>query len=91
MLVFKLYFCNVAALPGKDYQSIQRQTLTFGPSVSILCTPVFVLDDDLLESTENITLSLTPSLEDIAVVNFSQQQTAIEILEDSIDGIIKIH
>jgi hypothetical protein len=81
-----LYFYNIAALPGKDYQSIQRQTLTFGPSVSSFCTAIFILNDDLLESAENITLSLTPSLEDTAVVNFSQQQTAVEILEDSIDG-----
>ena len=76
-----------AALPGEDYQYVPRKTLTFGPSISVICTPIYILDDDLLESAENITLSLSPSLEDITVVNFSVKQTAVEIFEDSVDGI----
>ena len=75
-----------AAIPNEDYQAIPRQTFTFSPSTSIICVPVLILDDDLLESTEDITLALTPSLEDVAVVNISYPQATVEIFEDSIDG-----
>ena len=66
---------------------IQEQKLTFGPSISSVCIPIVVLNDDALESTENFTLVLSHSLQDVAVVSFSVQQTTVEILEDSIDGI----
>ena len=75
-----------AAIPNEDYQAISRQTLIFSPSISIICIPVFILDDNLLESTEVITFALMPSLEDVAVVNISYPQATVEIYEDSVDG-----
>ena len=80
----------ILALLGEDYKAIKEQALTFGPSISTICIPILILDDDALESTENITLFLSPSLEDISVVSFSVQQASVEILEDSIDG-MKLH
>ena len=75
-----------AAIPNEDYQAISHQTLIFSPSISIICIPVLILDDNLLESTEVITLALTASLEDVAVVNISYPQAIVEIFEDSVDG-----
>ena len=74
------------ALLNEDYRGVRRQTMTFGPSVSVICTSFSILNDDLLESTEYITLSLSASIEDVAVVNFSTPQSTIEILEDLVDG-----
>ena len=78
------------ALLNEDYRGVRQQALTFGPSVSVICTSFSILNDDLLESTEYVTLSLSAPVEDIAVVNFSTPQSTIEILEDSIDGIYNI-
>ena len=64
----KLHYLYITALLGEDYKAIQKQALTFGLSISTICIPILILDDDALESTENITLFLSPSLEDIAVV-----------------------
>ena len=58
----------------------------FNYDVTSICTPIYVLDDSLLESTENIIFTLTPTLEDIAVVNFTAQQATVQILEDELDG-----
>ena len=74
------------ALLNEDYRGVRQQALTFGPSVSVICTSFSILNDDLLESTEYITLSLSASIEDVAVVNFSTPQSTIEILEDLVDG-----
>lgn len=65
---------------------IPEKELTFGPSITFACIPIFVLNDDVLESTENFTLVLMHSLQDTAVVSFSVQQATVEILEDSDDG-----
>ena len=65
---------------------IPEKKLTFGPSISSACIPILVLNDDVLESTENFTLVLSHSLQDAAVVRFSIQQATVEILEDSVDG-----
>ena len=78
------------ALLSNDYMyktMIQEQKLTFGPSISSVCIPILVLNDDALESTENFTLVLSHSARDLAVVSFSVQQATVEIFEDSIDGI----
>ena len=92
MIIDHYFFCFItykpihAAVLNEDYRGIKQQTLTFGPSVSVICTSFSILDDDLLESTKTISLSLSASLEDVAVVNFSYPQANIEIQEDSIDG-----
>lgn len=83
---FIMPFSYNAAIPGKDYEDVERQELVFNSNISVLCTPVYVLDDTLLESTENIVFVLRPTLEDIPVVNFTYQQASVQIIEDTIDG-----
>lgn len=87
--IFSFILLALIALLNEDYSGVRQQILTFGPSVLVICTPFFILNDDLLESTEYITLSLSASKEDIAIVNISVSQSIIEILEDSIDGMHK--
>lgn len=83
------FFFIAAALLSEDYiykAMIPEKQLTFGPSISSACVPILVLNDDILESTENFTLVLSHSLEDLAAVSFSVQQATVEILEDTVDG-----
>ncbi|XP_064388044.1 uncharacterized protein LOC135336225 isoform X3 [Halichondria panicea] len=51
---------DVNAVAGYDYEDA-TQTLYFGSQDSIMCINVTIIEDDLIESTENFTISLSVS------------------------------
>ncbi len=50
----------MSAVAGYDYEDA-TQTLYFGSQDSIMCINVTIIEDDLIESTENFTISLSVS------------------------------
>ncbi len=75
-----------SAQPHQDYLEIKQRRLVFGQETAAVCTPIDIIDDDALESTESFTVLLEAAVEDSAVVGFSTQRATVQILEDAIDG-----
>ena len=83
-IICSSFFC--LAIPGEDYEEVLRQELVFAPRNTAICIDIQVYADDVVESTETFTVSLTTAVEDSTVVIQSVHKATVQIFDSSSAG-----
>ena len=80
------FFYNTAL--GQDFQSVDTQlTFTSGQTTGgMQCTDLQILDDNILESEETLTLHLVSNDTSVVVITTNAESAVVTIEEDPTDG-----
>lgn len=76
-------FSSIAAVDGRDYLGFIDRLLRFEPSVDELPLTVELLDDSIVEFTEELRVVLQPGDGEAGVQFPRGQQSTIRILDDN--------